>query len=173
MGRHASPPRPRCRLLPAHVFVRSPCCRPPTRPPALLPAQAIRINEAVPGAATSSMVDDAFFVLLKAGRRCMGTGKAPSVVAILNQVDGLLSSLYRSALAAGLQGAAGRLAAAAPAEPGEAPGPGAAGAATAFNNAEVSAAYVGKLRAQVGTVPGAWGSESGGAGEVCDRAAAL
>jgi hypothetical protein len=95
------------------------------------------------------MVDDAFFVLLKAGRRCLGTGKAPSVVAILNQLHSLLSTLYRNALAARLQGAAGRLLAAAPPEPGEAPGADAAAAAAAFNNAEVSAGYVAKLRQQL------------------------
>lgn len=111
--------------------------------------QAIRIDEAVPESATSSMVDDSFFVLLKAGRRSMGTGKAPSVVAILNQINSLLATLYRNALAGKLSGAAARLVAAAPAEPGEAPGPGAAAAAVAFNNAEVSAAYVAKLRQQL------------------------
>lgn len=103
----------------------------------------------MPDSLTTSMVDDAFFVLLKAGRRCLGTGKAPSVVAILNQLHSLLSTLYRHALAARLQGAAGRLLAAAPAEPGEAPGAEAAAAAAAFNNAEVSAGYVAKLRQQL------------------------
>ncbi len=124
----------------------------PVPPPphyAHYPPQAIRIDEAVPDSLTSSMVDDAFFVLLKAGRRSMGTGKAPSVVAILNQINSLLASLYRSALASKLAGAAGRLAAAAPTEPGEAPGTGAAAAAVAFNNAEVSAGYVVKLRQQL------------------------
>ena len=61
----------------------------PRPPPTHAPhptLQAIRIDEAAPGAVTSSMSDDVFFVLLKAGRRAMGTCKAPSVVAILNQV---------------------------------------------------------------------------------------
>lgn len=150
LGRVAAAPPPRPPTTPCGpAWPTIPYPLPP--PP---PFQAVRIDEAVPGAATSSMVDDAFFVLLKAGRRCMGTGKAPSVVAILNQVDGLLCTLYRNALAAALQGAAGRLAAAAPPEPGEAPGPGAAAAATAFNNAEVSAAYVGKLRGQLEDLAG-------------------
>lgn len=100
------------------------------------------------------MVDDAFFVLLKAGRRSMGTGKAPSVVAILNQINAVLSGLYRGALASKLAGAAGRLAAAAPPEPGEPAGPGAAAAAAAFNNADVSASYVGKLRQQLEDLAG-------------------
>lgn len=101
--------------------------------------QAIRIDETVADSATSSMVDDSFFVLLKAGRRSMGTGKAPSVVAILNQINSTLSSLYRNALAAKLAGASGRLVGAAPAELGEPPGPAAAASAAAFNNAEVRA----------------------------------
>ena len=69
--------------------------------------QAIRLDEAAEGALTGSMVDDVFFVLLKAGRRAMGTGKAPSVVAILNALNTLLSSTYRAALAAKLQVGAG------------------------------------------------------------------
>ncbi|PSC72320.1 conserved oligomeric Golgi complex subunit 4 isoform B [Micractinium conductrix] len=112
-------------------------------------AKAIRIDETVADSATSSMVDDSFFVLLKAGRRSMGTGKAPSVVAILNQINSTLSSLYRNALAAKLAGASGRLVGAAPAELGEPPGPAAAASAAAFNNAEVSSGYVGKLRQQL------------------------
>lgn len=44
--------------------------------------QAIRLDEVAEGSLTSSMVDDVFFVLLKAGRRAMGTGKAPSVRAL-------------------------------------------------------------------------------------------
>ena len=111
----------------------------------------------------------------------MGTGKAPSVVAILNQINSLLATLYRNALASKLQGAAGRLAGAAPAEPGDPPGAGAAAAAVAFNNAEVSAGYVGKLRQQLEDLAGqcfhaandprphqagGWGWEAGGGG-VC------
>lgn len=100
------------------------------------------------------MVDDTFFVLLKAGRRSMGTGKAPSVVAILNQINAVLSGLYRGAQASRLAGAAGRLAGAAPPEPGEPPGSAAAAAAAAFNNAHISASYVGKLRQQLEDLAG-------------------
>ncbi|KAL4441200.1 hypothetical protein ABPG77_011437 [Micractinium sp. CCAP 211/92] len=117
-------------------------------------AKAIRIDEPVADSATTSMVDDSFFVLLKAGRRSMGTGKAPSVVAILNQINAVLSGLYRGALASKLVGAAGRLVGAAPSEPGEPAGPGAAAAAAAFNNADVSASYVGKLRQQLEDLAG-------------------
>lgn len=130
------------------------CASSPPHPAPCSPQQAIRIDEPVADSATTSMVDDAFFVLLKAGRRSMGTGKAPSVVAILNQINAVLSGLYRGALASKLAGAAGRLAAAAPPEPGEPAGPGAAAAAAAFNNADVSASYVGKLRQQLEDLAG-------------------
>jgi len=48
-----------------------------------------------------------------------------------------------------LQGAPGKLAAAAPAEEGDAPGAAAGPAALAFNNADVSSGYVSKLREQL------------------------
>lgn len=118
-------------------------------------AKAIRIDEASPGALTSSMVDDTFFVLLKAGRRCLGTGKVPSVVAILNTLNSLLSGLYRNALAAKLQGAAGRLVAAGGPGAAEEGGGAAAAAAVPFNNADVSAGYVAKLRQQLEGLAGA------------------
>jgi hypothetical protein len=112
-------------------------------------AKAVRIDDAAPGALTSSMVDDAFFVLLSAGRRALATARAPSAVAILNQLNAALSTLFRAAVAAKLQGAAARIAGGAPPEPGAPPSPAAAAAAVALNNAEVSAAYVGKLRQQL------------------------
>jgi hypothetical protein len=129
-------------------------------------AKAVRIDEPVQGALTSSMVDDAFFVALSAGRRALATGRAPSAVAILNQLNTALSTLYRSALARKLQGAAGRLAAASPttAALGGAgssgsynskEGKGAASvAALAFNNADMSAMYVDKLRQQLEDLAG-------------------
>ena len=99
------------------------------------------------------MVDDTFFVLLKAGRRCLGTGKVPSVVAILNQLNALLTGLYRNALAAKLQGAAGRLVAAgAPGLEGRdeaAAAAAASAAAVPFNDADISSDYVVKLRQQL------------------------
>jgi len=120
-------------------------------------AKAVRIDEPVAGALTSSMVDDAFFVALSAGRRALATGRAPSAVAILNQLNTALSTLYRSALARKLQGAAGRLAAAAPtaAQLGESQTTEAVSvAALAFNNADMSAMYVDKLRQQLEDLAG-------------------
>ena len=117
-------------------------------------AKAVRIDEPVPGALTSSMVDDTFFVALSAGRRALAMGQAPSAVSILNQLNTALSTLYRSALARKLQGAAGRLGVAVPLVPGGEVGEGAAAAALAFNNADVSAAYVDKLRQQLEDLTG-------------------
>lgn len=119
-------------------------------------AKAVRIDEPVAGALTSSMVDDAFFVALSAGRRALATGRAPSAVAILNQLNTALSTLYRSALARKLQGAAGRLAAAAPTAHlgGDKSTEAAPVAALAFNNADMSAMYVDKLRQQLEDLAG-------------------
>lgn len=113
-------------------------------------AKAVRIDEAVPGSLTTSMVDDTFFVVLSAGQRALATGRAPSAVAILNQLNTVLSTLYRSALARKLHGAAGRLAAAAPSSSSGTTGH-ETGAiiALAFNNADMSAQYVDKLRSQL------------------------
>jgi hypothetical protein len=112
-------------------------------------AKAVTIDEARPGSATSSVVDDAFFVALSAGRRALATGRAPSAVAVLNAVNAALSSTYHGALAAALAGAGARLAAAAPAAPGAPLSAAAAAAAAPLNNAEVSAGYAGKLREQL------------------------
>ena len=117
-------------------------------------AKAVRIDEAVAGALTSSMVDDTFFVALSAGRRALATGRAPSAVSILNQLNTAISTLYRSALARKLQGAAGKLAAAAPQYVGGPPAEAAAVAAVPFNNADISAMYVEKLRQQLEDLAG-------------------
>jgi hypothetical protein len=138
-------------LHPANTFTGAPAC---VQFLSVFIFQAIRIDEVPADSLTSSMVDDVFFVLLKAGRRAMGTGKAPSVVAILNQLNMLLSTIYRNATTSRLAGAASRAAAAAPSEPSAAAGKGAAAAAVAFNNADVSAAYVAKLRQQLEELAG-------------------
>lgn len=113
-------------------------------------AKAIRIDEPVPGSLTSSVVEDAFFVLLSAGRRALATGRAPSAVSIFNQLNTVLSTLYRSALVRKLQGAATRLAGAGPVSPGGSPDSTVASvAALAYNNVDVSATYVEKLQQQL------------------------
>jgi len=112
-------------------------------------AKAVHIDEPVPGSLTSSMVDDAFFVILSAGRRALATALAPSAVSILNQLNTVLSTQYRSALAKKLQGAAGRLVGT-----GSGASEAAATAALPFNNADVSAEYVDKLRHQLEELAG-------------------
>jgi hypothetical protein len=121
-------------------------------------AKAVRIDQGVAGSLTTSMVDDSFFILLSAGQRALTTGKAPSAVAVLNQLNTVLTTVYRTALSRKLQGAAGRLAAAAPRNGSKGSNvssgvPSAISssseAAQALNNAEVSAEYVDKLRQQL------------------------
>jgi hypothetical protein len=74
-------------------------------------AKAISIDQTIPGSLTSSMVDDAFYVLLSAGKRALSTGRAPSAVAVLNQINTVLATLYKSNLVRKLQGCPSRLAA--------------------------------------------------------------
>lgn len=123
-------------------------------------AKAVRIDQGVAGSLTTSMVDDSFFILLSAGQRALTTGKAPSAVAVLNQLNTVLTTVYRTALSRKLQGAAGRLATAAHSRDGSngftaamnnsPPMPSSsAEAAQALNNADVSAEYVDKLRQQL------------------------
>lgn len=127
--------------------------------------KAITIDEVAEGGSlTSSMVDDVFFVLMKAGRRAMGTGKAPSAVAILNQLNSVLATVYRAAITGGLQGAPSRLASGVSSLLAAGNGftsesallihatqldRGVLYAAVALNNAEVSSRYTVKLRQQL------------------------
>ncbi|KAL6780593.1 COG4 [Auxenochlorella protothecoides x Auxenochlorella symbiontica] len=134
-------------------------------------AKALAISGAGPGDLTSSAVDDVFFVLAKAGERALGTGRAPSAVAVLNGLHGALTSRFCAAVQEALVGAAPRLLAAAGAgeaggawQAGDAGGAWEAGAgavpaattpsaaATAalpFNDAEVAAGHAAKLRARL------------------------
>ncbi len=73
--------------------------------------KAIEIDQTVPGSLTSSMVDDSFYVLLSAGKRALSTGRAPSAVAVLNQINTVLGTVYKSSLMRKLQGCPSRLAA--------------------------------------------------------------
>lgn len=115
--------------------------------------KAIRIDEPVVGSLTSSIVDDAFFVLLSAGRRALATRRAPSAVSVLNQVHTSLSTTLRSALSRGLQGAAGRLAAVAPKDDKDSSSSttneAARRYALAYNNIDTAASYVEKLKHQL------------------------
>ena len=73
--------------------------------------KAIEIDQTVHGSLTSSMVDDSFYVLLSAGKRALSTGRAPSAVAVLNQINTVLGTVYKSSLMRKLQGCPSRLAA--------------------------------------------------------------
>ena len=103
--------------------------------------KALQIDQLEPGALTSSMVDDVFYILLKAGRRAMATAKVPSAVAILNQLNSVLSTIYRSALGSGLQGMGGNFLS----NPK---------AAVALNNAQTSSEYTTKLQVQLTDLAG-------------------
>ena len=112
-------------------------------------AKAIEICEAVPGSLTSSMVDDSFYVLLSSGKRALSTGRAPSAVAILNQINTVIATVYRSSLVKKLQGCSSRLAGCAPKGYQEQYDSRADEYALAMNDVALSAAYVEKLRGQL------------------------
>ena len=108
-------------------------------------AKAISIDQTTPGSLTSSMVDDSFYVLLSAGKRALSTGRAPSAVAVLNQINTVLASLYRSNLVRKLQGCPSRLAACVDG----AQTTDANSYAIVLNDVDLSASYVEKLRQQL------------------------
>ncbi|CAK0785054.1 hypothetical protein CVIRNUC_008259 [Coccomyxa viridis] len=115
--------------------------------------KAIAIDEWSPDALTTSMVDDVFFVLQKCGGRALAIGSLQCLCAILGQLNNLLRDSLRAALEYKWKAAAARLAQAVAAATGgegvSAPTGDAAEYAAVFNNAEISAMYVGKLRAEL------------------------
>ncbi|KAI8468195.1 MAG: component of oligomeric golgi complex 4 [Monoraphidium minutum] len=122
-------------------------------------SMAIRIDALVPDALTSSMVDDAFYILKKCGGRALATGSVQCVAALLGGLNDALANAYRGALQARLSGGPSRLVAAAPQLPGSAPAmldaaaaAAAAEHAVAINNADVSADYAAKLRHELEAV---------------------
>ena len=135
-------------------------------------SKAIRIDELVPGALTSSVVDDCFFILLKCGRRSGAAGSVQCTCAVLNHVAALLAGDVADALQAKLKGAPQRLlaavnqaascAAAVASAGGPATPAGVAAAnslsaaqaaccsaAACVNNMDVASEYVHKLRSQL------------------------
>ncbi|CAL5229024.1 g12271 [Coccomyxa viridis] len=115
--------------------------------------KAIAIDEWSPDALTTSMVDDVFFILQKCGGRALAIGSLQCLCAILGQLNNLLRDSLRSALEYKWKAAAARLAQAVAAATGgegaNAPSGDAAEYAAVFNNAEISAMYVGKLRTEL------------------------
>lgn len=112
-------------------------------------SKAIQIDEAVPGSLTSSMVDDSFYVLLSSGKRALSIGRAPSAVSILNQINNVIATLYRSSLVKKLQGCPSRLASCAPSGPDEMHDSAAETYALSINDVDLSATYVEKLKSQL------------------------
>ena len=60
--------------------------------------KAIAIDEWSDDALTTSMVDDAFFILQKCGRRALGTGSLQCACAVLGELNTLLGNSLRAAL---------------------------------------------------------------------------
>ncbi|KAK9907313.1 hypothetical protein WJX75_001280 [Coccomyxa subellipsoidea] len=115
-------------------------------------SKAITIDEWSADALTTSMVDDVFFILQKCGRRALATGNLQCLCAILGQINNLLSNSLRTALELNWKAGAARLAQAVAAATGDnvvAPTGNSAEYAAVFNNADVSATYVGKLREEL------------------------
>ncbi|MEW5307113.1 MAG: hypothetical protein WDW36_009530 [Sanguina aurantia] len=116
---------------------------------------AVRIDESTPGALTSSMVDDVFFIMRKCGLRCLASGSVQCMCALLGELNNVLANAYRNALLQRLGQGPARLLANAP-HAGDGGGAGshqpsafALEYATALNNTDVSAEYVTKLRAEL------------------------
>lgn len=65
---------------------------------------AIRIDELAPGASTSSMVDDVFFILRKCGMRCLVPQNVQCVAALLATLNELLGGTFKGALQVGVRG---------------------------------------------------------------------
>ncbi|PKA60038.1 Conserved oligomeric Golgi complex subunit 4 [Apostasia shenzhenica] len=108
--------------------------------------KAISIDEQVPDSLTTSMVDDAFYVLQSCCRRAISTASINSVFAVLSGAMNLLTNEYQEALQQKMRepnlGAKLFLGGAGVQKTGT-------DIATALNNMDVSAEYVMKLRHEI------------------------
>ncbi|GAQ80078.1 Golgi transport complex protein [Klebsormidium nitens] len=106
-------------------------------------SKAVRIDEFVEDALTTSMVDDVFYILQNCARRAISTGSVQCVCYCLNTANNLLGNEYKEALHRKTRepALAAKLFAGAAAAPKSG-----AEIATALNNVDVSAEYVQKLR---------------------------
>lgn len=106
--------------------------------------KAIKIDELVPDALTTSMVDDVFYILQNCARRAISTGNVQPVLAALNYINSLLNGEFKEAVQGKLRepNLAARLFSVA----GVGVPKTGAEIASALNNADVSAEYVLKLR---------------------------
>ncbi|CAD7704433.1 unnamed protein product [Ostreobium quekettii] len=115
--------------------------------------KAIDIDEQVPDALTTSMVDDVFFILKKCSTRAMATASVQCVLSILGLLITLLGQTFMDALRQKLSGASTRLVAAISFPllgdtPQDESG---LEAAVYLNNADVAASYALKLKSELGT----------------------
>ncbi|KAK4748404.1 hypothetical protein SAY87_014990 [Trapa incisa] len=108
--------------------------------------KAISIDEHVPDALTTSMVDDVFYVLQSCLRRAISTSNINSVIAVLSRVCSLLGNEYHEALQMKMRepnlGAKLFLGGIGVQKTGT-------DIATALNNVDVSAEYVLKLKHEI------------------------
>lgn len=109
--------------------------------------KAIRIDEAIPDALTTSMVDDVFYILQNSSRRAISTANVHPVLASLNNINTFLNGEFKEALLNKLRepNLASRLFSVAG---GGVPKTGAE-ITLALNNADVSAEYSLKLRQDI------------------------
>ncbi|GFR44917.1 hypothetical protein Agub_g6002, partial [Astrephomene gubernaculifera] len=123
-------------------------------------AMAVRIDEVLPGALTSSMVDDVFYILRKVGLRALAAGQFQAAAALLAELNNVLANSFRNALQSKLSAGPSKALAALPAAltgPIELPqgssssSPSAALTdwCVALNNADVAADYAVKLRGEL------------------------
>jgi len=100
------PPTPCCLGLMGAVNSTRPHPQSPTTTTTIThnhdsPTTATKPNQ-VPDALTSSMVDDAFYILKKCGSRALATGSVQCVAALLGELNDLLANSYKVALQVGL-----------------------------------------------------------------------
>ncbi|KXZ41619.1 hypothetical protein GPECTOR_358g126 [Gonium pectorale] len=119
-------------------------------------ALAIRLDEALPGALTSSMVDDVFYILRKVGLRALAAGQFHATAALLAELNNVLANSFRNALQAKLAAGPSKMLAALPAslvgaalDAMSGPLPAVSEWALVLNNTDVAADYAAKLRAEL------------------------
>jgi len=114
--------------------------------------KAIALDETSPDQLVSSMVDDTFFIMQKCARRALATSSLQCSCALLTELNNILSSGFRAAVAGKLSNCAQRLMAAMPsdAQLAESLGGGPPHeAAVVINGAETSGMYMQKLRQEI------------------------
>ncbi|GIL67932.1 hypothetical protein Vafri_21202, partial [Volvox africanus] len=119
-------------------------------------SMAIRIDEVLLGALTSSMVDDVFFILRKVGLRALAAGQFQATAALLAELNNVLANQFRNALQAKLSVGPAKALAALPAQLAGAGvdvqgSPSLNDMMVAINNTDVAADYANRLRSEMET----------------------